>query len=144
MNPGCLPSDPVLAGEGGANSSERTCYPLLYIDPSDSCTVGENLQNGSYSLEDVSSVFQGASNSSTPFYIPSIVQDVTDERSEKTHFLDSAALLVIMFLLFLTVITIWVFKVRRFRILHETGLAVLYGKLIFRVSIFGRGQSPGV
>jgi sodium/hydrogen exchanger-like protein 6/7 len=113
-----------------SNGTEESCYPLLHIDPSDQCIVAESLRNSTYSLEDVSNILREASNKSAAFYLSSIEQDVSDEKSERTHFQDSAALLLIMFLLFLTVITIWVFKVRRFRVFHETGLALMYGKLI--------------
>ncbi len=54
-----------------------------------------------------------------------------DEKAKANHRLDSLNILVYTILLSLTVLTIWSFKHRRIRYLHETGLAVIYGKRIY-------------
>lgn len=55
-----------------------------------------------------------------------------DAKATLLHRIDSLNLLIYTCLLTLTVLTIWVFKHRRVSWLHETGLAVIYGKLLSR------------
>nr|XP_005990418.1 PREDICTED: sodium/hydrogen exchanger 6 isoform X2 [Latimeria chalumnae] len=62
---------------------------------------------------------------------------VTEKRAEESHRQDSANLLIFILLLTLTILTIWLFKHRRFRFLHETGLAMIYGLLVGVVLRYG-------
>uniref|UniRef100_A0A671VAL2 Sodium/hydrogen exchanger n=1 Tax=Sparus aurata TaxID=8175 RepID=A0A671VAL2_SPAAU len=60
-----------------------------------------------------------------------------DGMAEESHRQDSANLLIFIMLLTLTILTIWLFKHRRFRFLHETGLAMIYGLLVGVILRFG-------
>ncbi|KAF7662527.1 hypothetical protein LDENG_00233510 [Lucifuga dentata] len=62
---------------------------------------------------------------------------VTERMAEESHRQDSANLLIFITLLTLTILTIWLFKHRRFRFLHETGLAMIYGLLVGVILRFG-------
>ncbi|KAK5924880.1 hypothetical protein CgunFtcFv8_017455 [Champsocephalus gunnari] len=62
---------------------------------------------------------------------------VTEKRAEESHRQDTADLLIFIMLLTLTILTIWLFKHRRFRFLHETGLAMIYGVLVGAVLRYG-------
>uniref|UniRef100_A0A8C7ZSG0 Sodium/hydrogen exchanger n=1 Tax=Oryzias sinensis TaxID=183150 RepID=A0A8C7ZSG0_9TELE len=63
--------------------------------------------------------------------------DVTERMAEESHRQDSANLLIFILLLTLTILTIWLFKHRRFRFLHETGLAMIYGLLVGVILRYG-------
>ncbi|XP_069799247.1 sodium/hydrogen exchanger 6 [Dendropsophus ebraccatus] len=62
---------------------------------------------------------------------------VTEKQVEAIHRLDSTNLLIFILLLTLTILTIWLFKHRRFRFLHETGLAMIYGVIVGVVLRYG-------
>ncbi|XP_012691234.1 sodium/hydrogen exchanger 6b [Clupea harengus] len=62
---------------------------------------------------------------------------ISERKAEEDHRQDSADLLIFIMLLTLTILTIWLFKHRRFRFLHETGLAMIYGLLVGVILRFG-------
>ncbi len=59
-----------------------------------------------------------------------------DERGLRDHLVDSTNLLVFTFLLILVILTVWLFKHYKFKYIHETGLAIIYGKLFLYCKYF--------
>ena len=116
--------------EPGYDEINGTCLisrPLLAVDPSEANIVGWRLFNESYDEDTLPEAVFNLSESRA-LYEAAFVQDVTDSQQEIIHLYDSLSLLIIVFLLFMTIITIWIFHAKRIRILHSTGLALLYGE----------------
>lgn len=61
----------------------------------------------------------------------------TEKEAEESHRQDSVSLLIFILLLTLTILTIWLFKHRRARFLHETGLAMIYGLIVGVILRYG-------
>ncbi|KAM9171378.1 sodium/hydrogen exchanger 7 isoform 2-T2 [Pangshura tecta] len=67
----------------------------------------------------------------------------TEKEAEESHRQDSVSLLTFILLLTLTILTIWLFKHRRVRFLHETGLAMIYGLIVGMILRYGSPSSSG-
>jgi hypothetical protein len=59
------------------------------------------------------------------------IEENVAAKAEKTHRIDSLDLLMYVGLLIITILTVWLFKHRRLRFLHETGVAVILGEKKF-------------
>uniref|UniRef100_A0A8C8CLK0 Sodium/hydrogen exchanger n=1 Tax=Oncorhynchus tshawytscha TaxID=74940 RepID=A0A8C8CLK0_ONCTS len=67
-----------------------------------------------------------------------VMEELASEKeAEESHRQDSVNLLTFILLLTLTILTIWLFKHRRVRFLHETGLAMIYGLLVGVILRYG-------
>ncbi|XP_018418320.1 PREDICTED: sodium/hydrogen exchanger 7 isoform X3 [Nanorana parkeri] len=64
-------------------------------------------------------------------------ENATEKEAEESHRQDSVSLLTFILLLTLTILTIWLFKHRRARFLHETGLAMIYGLIVGVIIRYG-------
>lgn len=64
------------------------------------------------------------------------IEENVAAKAEKTHRIDSLDLLMYVGLLIITILTVWLFKHRRLRFLHETGVAVILGEKNFAQQLF--------
>lgn len=61
----------------------------------------------------------------------------TDEQKNRAHIIDSVNLLIFTFLLILVILTVWLFKHYKFKYIHETGLAIIYGAIFGLIIRYG-------
>uniref|UniRef100_A0A8B9HNI6 Sodium/hydrogen exchanger n=1 Tax=Astyanax mexicanus TaxID=7994 RepID=A0A8B9HNI6_ASTMX len=73
---------------------------------------------------------------------PGLVDAVSERRAEESHRQNSAIALLFTLLLTATILTTWLFKHHRLRLLHETGLAMIYGLLMGVILRFGVHVQP--
>ncbi|XP_072514269.1 sodium/hydrogen exchanger 6b [Salminus brasiliensis] len=71
-----------------------------------------------------------------------LVDAVSERRAEESHRQDSTVALLFTLLLTATILTTWLFKHHRLRLLHETGLAMIYGLLVGVILRFGVHVQP--
>jgi sodium/hydrogen exchanger-like protein 6/7 len=64
------------------------------------------------------------------------IESKQEERTIDLHQIDSINLLIFTTLLVIVVLTIWICKRRNFRYLHETCLALVYGKLLSQEKMY--------
>ncbi|XP_046853537.1 sodium/hydrogen exchanger 7-like isoform X2 [Xenia sp. Carnegie-2017] len=70
------------------------------------------------------------------------MEESQEKEASREHKLNSVLFLLLFALLVITVLTIWLFKVKRFRFLHETGLSIFYGIIIGAIMKYGITLSP--
>uniref|UniRef100_A0A8B9IA40 Sodium/hydrogen exchanger n=1 Tax=Anser brachyrhynchus TaxID=132585 RepID=A0A8B9IA40_9AVES len=85
----------------------------------------------------------GGSSGSSSSSSSAMEELATEQEAEESHRQDSVSLLTFILLLTLTILTIWLFKHRRVRFLHETGLAMIYGLIVGVILRYGTPSTSG-
>jgi sodium/hydrogen exchanger-like protein 6/7 len=65
-----------------------------------------------------------------------LLEDNTAQDAEKAHRIDAVTLLIFLWMLILTMMSIWFIKYKKYRFVHETGLSLVYGMAIGAVVKF--------
>ena len=66
---------------------------------------------------------------------------VADSRKSRQHIADSTDLLAYVFLLVLTMVTMWIFKKKRVWFLHESGISVMFGLIVGAILRYRGGHN---
>nr|XP_026269529.1 sodium/hydrogen exchanger 7 isoform X4 [Urocitellus parryii] len=124
------PGDTARPGPGRA---VRALRPRLLLLPLLPLLLGRGLRAGA-----------AASSSGAAAEDSSAMEELaTEKEAEESHRQDSVSLLTFILLLTLTILTIWLFKHRRVRFLHETGLAMIYGLIVGVILRYGTPATSG-
>ncbi|XP_029329367.1 sodium/hydrogen exchanger 7 [Mus caroli] len=123
------PSDAARPGPGRAL---RGLSPRLLLLPLLPVLLGRGLRAGA-----------AASSGAAAEDSSALEELATEKEAEESHRQDSVSLLTFILLLTLTILTIWLFKHRRVRFLHETGLAMIYGLIVGVILRYGTPATSG-
>ncbi|XP_012605169.1 sodium/hydrogen exchanger 7 isoform X2 [Microcebus murinus] len=121
------------AARPGPGRAVRTLPPRLLLLPLLPLLLGRGLRAAA-----------AASSSGAAAEDSSAMEELaTEKEAEESHRQDSVSLLTFILLLTLTILTIWLFKHRRVRFLHETGLAMIYGLIVGVILRYGTPATSG-